>query len=602
MREKNVGKMRTGKCIAAILFAASLLCMTACSSGSVAGPINAGGSGASDKTQEEVTDQNTEVADQDTENTDTVDPEPIQDITESQPEEMEESSNANVIFTNSGQPYLDHCWINKERVWNSKFDDSYNKFLVNSRYEKIRLSDEAEKIYPELARELMVANDLIATEQENLYISDCNTADSMTDEEIDNALMYQKSVLGKENEMFIRRVDGDVLSFMSTTYAVESIEIAQRTYRAFNYEVKTGNKIELSDVVKDMNKFYELLTEKAVDVIAIPEFGMHKEDIDIASLQISIKEALDTEQGCWTLDPNGITLYFNTGVIAYPAREVNILFAEDTTGEIFNDKYAEPDTWVVYVESYQPYYYVSPDGASHMVEAGWYDTEDADGYWGSSIYLNYDGLSSGFTKGEASDEVFALVRKGDKYWFYNFYDEYVYPAFDIYTIDSRGIEILQEVGLGQAAFSENSQELGYYPLPVVTDATNITLSVRTDLLSTCRSNCHFMMDDAGVLSQYEDVLEFRKEYQYTVTTNYDMKNVPEVSDEGLLTGVMTDVDKGEALTMIRTDGKEYVDVVKQNGETVRILLFEDANGQRCVSTAEGDKPTYEMFNDMIFSQ
>ena len=111
-----------------------------------------------------------------------------------------------------------------------------------------------------------------------------------------------------------------------------------------------------------------------------------------------------------------------------------------------------------------------------------------------------------------------------------------------------------------------------------------------------------MMDDEGVLSRYEDVLEFRKEYQYTVTTNYDMKNVPEVSDEGLLTGVMTDVDKGEALTMIRTDGKEYVDVVKQNGETVRILLFEDANGQRCVSTAEGDKPTYEMFNDMVFAQ
>ncbi|MCR5802284.1 MAG: hypothetical protein K6G57_08135, partial [Lachnospiraceae bacterium] len=266
--------MREKKCILAIMAATMLMCTTGCGNAVPTGPIN-GESNTSDVTVDD--NNNTDVADidADADSGDVVGDETgdqtadtgSQTDDQGQGDEGEDEGTVTdgyngAEFSDSGQPLLDHCWINKERTWRTKFDDNigtYGKYLVGSRYEKIHLSDEAEKIYPELSRALLVANDLIATEQENLFISDCDAVSTMTEDEINSALDYQTYVRGKENELFIRRADGDVLSFMSTTYAVESIEIAQRTYRAFNYDVKTGNRIELSDIVKDIDKFNELL-------------------------------------------------------------------------------------------------------------------------------------------------------------------------------------------------------------------------------------------------------------------------------------------------------------------------------------------------------
>lgn len=608
MKKKNAGAKVTGRSLLAILAAASMMCMSACGSNVPGGPVNSGiGTDISQTEDNGGGDQGSTETDPGNTDADQAADADQNAGSDSEVPDVDTDSNAEsqsaVDLSESGQPLTDHTWFSTEGVYNSRFDDGYEKYLIGSQYELLHMSPDAASLYPELDKALSVANDLIATEQENLFIADGKAVDDMTAEEINNALYDRESVRGKKNELFIRRADDEVLSFVSNTYAVESIEIQQRMYRAFNYDVKTGMPIELGEIVKDLDKFNDILVTKAIDAVAIPDFGVYPEDIDRAEMLKNINLALESEQACWTLDPNGITFYFNTGAIAYPPREVRVLFSDDPNGEIFTGKYAEPDNWIVYLDGYTDFGFRSPDGKDHVAGAGAYDYGGYEENWGTSIYIYYDGISAGFENEEGSGDKFALVRKGDKYWVYDFHSTYVYPALDIYSIDGGDIQLIQNLTMSPAGFSRDYEGLGYFPNGVLTDATNVTLAVRTDVISTCYSNCRFTIGSDGMLTQEDEIMDIEPTTRYTLAPNFDLPDVPIVDESGTITGETTDITNGENLTMIRTDGKYFVDMTRDNGETVRLnIIWNEDEYSKKILTSEGEKETYEVFDDMMFAQ
>ena len=76
-----------------------------------------------------------------------------------------------------------------------------------------------------------------------------------------------------------------------------------------------------------------------------------------------------------------------------------------------------------------------------------------------------------------------------------------------------------------------------------------------------------------MLTQEDEIMDIEPTTRYTLAPNFDLPDVPIVDGSGTLTGETTDITNGENLTMIRTDGKYFVDMMRDNGETVRLNII-----------------------------
>lgn len=227
--------------------------------------------------------------------------------------------------------------VNKRELYDSEWSDEHGIMLVESERSSVLLGSEEAERYPELAAEL----NRISSEQE----SDMKDEFSMLTELANEKLSY-----GSENfepvvselDAHVRRADNTVLSVLSEAYLNNGINSGYKWFEGRNYDTKTGRELLLSDVVTDIDKFAEAAQVKLISIAAK----------DVADCETVIKEYFeenDADEMQWTLDYNGITVYFSEGEISaagFSTAAVTVSFAEHP--DLFREKYTKaPEAYIV---------------------------------------------------------------------------------------------------------------------------------------------------------------------------------------------------------------------------------------------------------------
>ena len=154
------------------------------------------------------------------------------------------------------------------------------------------------------------------------------------------------------NDVFIRRADTLAVSLLETNMNYEGGMHGMSGVFGKNFDSKTGQLLTLSDVITDKPRFANLIVEQLLREYPKASF--------VESGGESVKEAVNLATGIdnviWTLDPTGITVYFNPYHIDSYSEGIfttTVLFDEHP--EIFAEKYCRtPKSYCMELRSYLP--------------------------------------------------------------------------------------------------------------------------------------------------------------------------------------------------------------------------------------------------------
>lgn len=249
--------------------------------------------------------------------------------------------NTTLPVKNETENDIEILQLNKEYISHYEWYEDYPTMLVRSEYTDVTLDKSLEKKYSLLAKTLSETSVMRKRTME---------------EEKDNLLSFATEEFMNDGEAFstrvstldvkVRRADSVAVSLLED-YATES----SRSFSGYNYDTESGKLLTLSDVVKDISKLPEAAEKTLMNRIG------EEESFGETAVRDYFKNVSE-EDISWTLDYNGITLYFNPGAVAptnFGNQTVTVTFAEYPG--LFKEKYASvPEAYTVSLPLDTPFF------------------------------------------------------------------------------------------------------------------------------------------------------------------------------------------------------------------------------------------------------
>jgi len=218
--------------------------------------------------------------------------------------------------------------------------------LALSEYNGVTLSGDSIGKYPALSETLEQTKNMVVRSMADEFDNLLTTAK----EELD--LLGADSFVTKEStlDVQVRRADSIAVSYLTDSTLVFG-KINDRYLNGTTYDTETGKQLMITDVIKDMSK---------IPAIVKKELQSHMWNGDFYSDTAVEDYFRDTpEDGIrWTLDYNGVTIYFMNGDIADLGEgrlAATVSFVQYP--ELFNEKYtAVPESYIVELPLKHPFY------------------------------------------------------------------------------------------------------------------------------------------------------------------------------------------------------------------------------------------------------
>ena len=224
--------------------------------------------------------------------------------------------------------------MDKAKYVLSQWDEELDQLLVQSKYSCITLGENEKEQYPELAETI---NQLAVMQKKSM------------EEEFDNMTVNAGDMYAEDfetyrfsNDVQIRRADTVAVSILEASHTKLGSELEYWGMNGLNYDTQTGQQLKITDVITDMSKLPELV--KA-------ELNSHMWSADFFS-ETAVEdyfEAMSPEDLSWTLDYNGVTLYFSAGIFAeegFGRSSATLTFEQYP--ELFQEKYKRvPEAYMV---------------------------------------------------------------------------------------------------------------------------------------------------------------------------------------------------------------------------------------------------------------
>lgn len=262
--------------------------------------------------------------------------------------------------------------LNEKAMYEYEWSEEYGTALVECDCSAILLGDDEAESYPELAA-VLAEN---AAAQEGYMKEEYNMLAELARTQIsDSSFTPLKSTYDRQ----VRRADRKVLSILVDSYYYNG-EFDSRSMWGENYDIETGDELMFSDVVADIDGFAQAAENQLINYAGE----------DVFSSSGIIKEYFEmygADGTHWTLDYNGVTVYFSEGELAgvgFGAMNVTVTFAEHP--ELFNPEYMEvPEKYIVALPLKSTFYTdLDGDGCceeltvadSYETENDWYATVD----------------------------------------------------------------------------------------------------------------------------------------------------------------------------------------------------------------------------------
>lgn len=249
-----------------------------------------------------------------------------------QTEQTTEETKAEIVT-----PQIELLKLDKKTIYEAEWSDEYGILLAETRCSSILLHKDMVKQYPELAKALSENSEYyetVALDYHSILKEDANESISNGIEGFDT--------LVSTSDVYVRRADEVVLSILNDCYDYNGMNDGVRGFSGDNYDVATGKMIFLPDVVTDMDEL-----AKTVEAELFSAYG--KASFDNENSIREYFEMYGSDGTHWTLEYNGVTMYFGEGEIANRGIgniSVTIEFAEYP--ELFKEKYTKaPESYIV---------------------------------------------------------------------------------------------------------------------------------------------------------------------------------------------------------------------------------------------------------------
>jgi len=255
--------------------------------------------------------------------------------------------------------------MEKSLLENYEWSIEYDAMLLDSIITCVTMGEEDREAYPQMAKTLdELAQSVIesaAIEKEALV--------EFAKEDI--ALSPEAFVTYKDRVDFqVRRADSNVVSLVMDTLAEYAGMDAYRSIYGMNYDCSSGEPLLLSDVITDKKAFIAAVEENL-------QGGMWTGELYSENAVSMFFENNMEEDISWTLDYNGVTVFFNPNSIAekeYGMQIATVPFAKYP--ELFKEEYCiVPDSYMVELPKNAAFYTdLNDDGScEELIAAGLVD-------------------------------------------------------------------------------------------------------------------------------------------------------------------------------------------------------------------------------------
>ena len=227
--------------------------------------------------------------------------------------------------------------IDKQIMHESVSSIQYAATLTEMNCSTASLGKNAAEQYPDLASSINSISDFYEVnilEQNDMYAESAEEALSSGEENFETYIFNLN--------VYVRRADSVAVSILHDSYDYYGIDAERRSFWGENFNTETGETIYLSDVVTDMKEF-----AKVVEAQLFSDFGA-----DVFYSDTIIEEYFE-EYGAdgshWTLEYNGVTIYFDDGDIAGSGvGDISVTIEFEDYPELFKEKYtAGPEAYIV---------------------------------------------------------------------------------------------------------------------------------------------------------------------------------------------------------------------------------------------------------------
>lgn len=471
--------------------------------------------------------------------------------------------------------------------------DEYETTLASVTVPIVRLGEETAENYPELSVALATN---IEARKTKLYDNYENLI-PMAEEFYPDFAEYFTEFEASEEAM-VRRADSNVLSVLYRGAAYEGG--AHGYYYCFgeNYDVQTGELLNLEDVVTDMEAFPELVKEQLYTFWEPLSFY---QDLDLNEYFEENLESL-----AWTLDHHGITIYFNPYEIAPYASGMQIAtvaFADHP--EVFAEEYTRgPESYGIQLDMESPFYFdVDADGdldellVSGMVSEDLIHVEHniyINGKcYAQSDFENYDLMPEEpayISAYEVFNPHLVHLADGRNYLFIENMEDSDMKTNTVYELTGGSVKMIETIY--SSLYTEVNEESWGLLDQAITNPYNFKLESRTWVVGTHDGFMTYYIGDDGHSYSYEDYYTF--EHQPVLTAKKDFKL--NLIDEYETVGESIVVEAGTEVRYHRTDASLYADFILPDGQIGRAELEWDGGSCSIDGTYVED-----LFDGVVFA-
>ena len=183
-----------------------------------------------------------------------------------------------------------------------------------------------------------------------------------------------------EWNIYLRRADDKVFS-IACEDRVKDFDYDIVKFSGHSYLTENGKELELTDIVDDMDAFYDLLAGSVNDVVR-KNMKLYDPDLDISTIDArgGMEDCISEGRYSWVLDPQGVSFWFENINALLGHTGACVLFSDDKEGNVFKKEFLEsaPDEWVMQIPgNYSTTFFdVDDDGITDNIE--WCANDDMD--------------------------------------------------------------------------------------------------------------------------------------------------------------------------------------------------------------------------------
>lgn len=518
------------------------------------------------------------------------DDEIIEDMDSDSSSESTDDNNSGEEASEKNGEYIEILIQNKSHTDFSN-DDNYNTIYSGS-YDLVHLSEGSKAAYPELSKSLERYNE----ETETAFLANYEQYkeeayawyEDMGEEDYFNGYL-------DENRVSISRADDQFLSIVAYSSSYTGGAHGFYGCGGYNYDVKTGQKLVLKDVINDISSLQTLVKEKLAKEYEGAPF--------LESIDESVPEYLtgEEDQACsWFLTPQGVDIYFGVymlGSYAEGAQTVHILYSEHP--ELFFEGFHMQEG--NYIENFEPYVNFYTDIDNDGVIDSIYIEPEYDEYDNMTDMVIDVNDKKTSIEGYGYNVSPSIVHIDDKSFLYiDVTTENDYRTTYAVSLGDGGAKLIEQYNgyiTGKVPDADYEAEWASYWSVAYTSPDNLYFGDRMQMLSTYDGVAKASIDSNGKLNvddyYYANVFgDYGK-----LTVKDTIKGCSQIDPDTLeQTKKDVSIPAGTILAIYGTNGKDFVDLTSESGEIYRIRVDYSDWPQKV-----NDRDIEELFDGLMFA-